>query len=78
MTQLQEWSVGPGIWRTKKVKEVWTPEDIHATVIKFRTADHGSMSWLRERLGAYFYGGHGYKHLIKHIGLESARNMELR
>jgi hypothetical protein len=75
VTQVNEWVLGPGVWRLSFIKSKWksTYVDAHYGLGKLGTYDLSlgrDMIWMKNNVGCYFYGGHGAGPFIQHLGLE--------
>lgn len=75
VTQVNEWVLGPGIWRTGFVKERWPRiTDAHEAVYSLGTYNLKigcDWTWMYNNVGAYFYGGHDEGPYLDHIGTYS-------
>lgn len=75
LTQIQEWSIGPGVWRTDFSRAKWPyAEDAHAALWVYGAVDLSKgqdYEWMRKNVGCYFYGGHGEGPFVEHLGHKS-------
>lgn len=75
LTQVQEWVLGPGIWRTEFARSKWPYlEDAHQAIAYFGLLDMKKgqdWKWLEENTGCWFYGGHNEGPFLDHIGAYS-------
>jgi hypothetical protein len=78
LTQIQEWAIGPGIWRTDFTKAKWPNHaDAHYCLTAFGSInlrEGRDMKWMAENVGNYFYGGHLEGPFVEHLGINSVWN----
>ena len=78
LTQIQEWAIGPSVWRTEFVRSKWPDHaDAHHCLRVFGSINPGrerGMEWMANNVGCYFMGGYGEGLYVKHIGVNSVWN----